>query len=81
MLASNRQRVVCLVVGDDYEGAENARLIAASPELLAACKAALETIRTADDFNDVEAVVCLILRAAIAKARSGKRPKHVWKRK
>ena len=52
----------------DIEGEANARLIAAAPDLLAACEVALDAM-LAHDFGTLS--LCPQLRAAIAKARGG----------
>jgi hypothetical protein len=51
--------------------AEVGRLLAAAPELLAACKAALPYYEACDDEDAVE--VAATIRAAIAKAEGGAR--------
>lgn len=56
-------------VRDQQEVAANARLIAAAPELLAACKRAVPQIH--DDESTSAAGVRRLLLAAIAKAEGG----------
>lgn len=56
---------VAKVTGEGLEMTANARLIAAAPELLAACELVLSS--TVDDEEDYRPV----LRAAIAKATGG----------
>ena len=55
------------------EGRDNARLIAAAPDLLAACKTMLSSMRLMDDgAEDVQREAEDMMRAAIAKAEGGK---------
>ena len=58
-------RRVCVVLGSDDEAKANACLIAAAPELLAACKAALVGVCEAHGF---QAHILTQIQAAIAKA-------------
>ena len=57
---------------DQQQNAANARLIAAAPDLLAACKAALNTpAMNADEMDPIEIEAVELARAAIRKAEGG----------
>ena len=72
--------LVCEVNDTDLDADEaegNARLIAAAPELLAACKAAVEYAETCRDIPEFSSGYCIgtdhleAIKAAIAKAEGG----------
>ena len=56
----------------DCEESANARLIAAAPELLEACKSALQVCRMVQELGGLPST-CAALENAIAKAEGGKR--------
>lgn len=71
VVAGNREIARVAGVAADKHGEHNARLIAAAPDLLAACEAALGLLVGYDDKLNPKhsAPVFSTLRAAIAKAR------------
>ena len=61
--------VLAEIIDTNDEGAANARLIAAAPEMLAACEAMLRSFeRSVNGMYPDERAACLLARAAIAKA-------------
>lgn len=65
VMADSRGRGVAFVCG---ESDANARLIAAAPDLLAACE---ELLIYLGDWDDPENETCAAARRAIAKAKGG----------
>lgn len=54
------------------EGRENARLIAAAPELLEACEHAIERLRKLDEYRKTDSSASIgLIERAIAKATGG----------
>ena len=66
-----RSRVICILGGRDEESEANARLIAAAPLLLAACRAATKEIDAWVGF--VDPALLSLLRDAIHSAQEGDR--------
>jgi len=59
---------------EDYDSkvsCANARLIAAAPDLLTACRRAVKHIDAAPEHNDADDEMLVVLRAAIALATQG----------
>lgn len=80
-LRTPRSRIVARLPGNDEEGLANARLIAAAPDLLAACEAVLTfTIKSRQPRMTLEqaqiggAALTKIVRDAIAKATEKDKP-------
>lgn len=64
--------VIICAMRDSENQKPNARLIAAAPDLLAACQAALERLEASQPpANGATETVCKQLKAAIAKATEG----------
>ena len=69
--ADNGRRIVCETICSDHDA--NARLIAAAPDLLAACEAALRVLESEPECAIYKAHT-EIVQAAIVKARGEAQP-------